>query len=77
MFSAGKNIEILKTLTSILKNDENASKRLKIGSMNNILMELRKYVFHVFRLFRLQSLTIFTGAYSIHTLFPMTLNRKD
>jgi hypothetical protein len=77
MFSAGKNVEILKTLTSILKNGENASKKLKLGSMNNILMELRKYVFHVFQLFRLQPLTTFTGAYNIHTLFPMTSSRKD
>jgi hypothetical protein len=73
--SAGKNIEILKTLTSIFKNGEkNAPKKLRTGSMNNILMELRKYVF---QLFRLQPLTISTGAYSIHTLFPMTSSRKD
>ena len=71
MFYAGKNIEILKTLTS---NAENASKKPRTSGMNNILMELRKYVF---QLFRLQPLTISTGAYSIHTLFPMISSRKD
>ncbi|KAF8499266.1 hypothetical protein F5888DRAFT_160250 [Russula emetica] len=42
----GKNVEILKTLTSIFKNGENASKKLRTGNMNNILMELRKCIQH-------------------------------
>jgi chromodomain-helicase-DNA-binding protein 4 len=49
---AGKNIEILRTLTSTSKGAENSSKKLKIGSMNNILMELRKCVFQLPRLQR-------------------------
>ncbi|KAI0249494.1 SNF2 family N-terminal domain-containing protein [Lactifluus subvellereus] len=42
----GKNIEILKTLTSKSNDSKNSTKKVRMGSMNNILMDLRKCIQH-------------------------------
>ncbi|KAI9513073.1 SNF2 family N-terminal domain-containing protein [Russula earlei] len=42
----GKNVEILKMLTSTSNDDQKSSKKPRISSMNNILMELRKCIQH-------------------------------
>lgn len=42
----GKNIEILKSLTLTSDDPRNSTKKLRTGSMNNILMDLRKCIQH-------------------------------
>lgn len=70
---AGKNVEILKTLTLTSDDPRNSTKKLRAGSLNNILMDLRKYVF---QLSELLPLMISLGAYSIPTLYLMTSSQK-
>ncbi|KAH9049552.1 SNF2 family N-terminal domain-containing protein [Lactarius hengduanensis] len=42
----GKNVEILKSLTLTSDDPRNSTKKLRTGSMNNILMDLRKCIQH-------------------------------